>query len=387
MSYATGLFLIDANASALNNLGTIEGERFENSSGVKVIRANDGPYPYVSAQAFRYWLRQTLQQGNFNWRAAPIYREEKVAYTDANPIKWWDDDLFGYMRAPSKRESAKAKRQADATREGETETKDTITRISPFRVSTLVSIAPIRPTSDFGVMSRHEGDPVPHEHQFYRTTLKGLFSLNMKACGTFWYKEKSGFRNLDDVRIDLAKAEELDQLNDEKAFRLPKDQRLKRIKALFEGMSQLEGGAKQSIHYTDVAPVVVILAATKGGNHIFGHVIEANSKGLPEVNLEALKESMRVFKDEILSDIYIGWVKGYEGEERLKLEAFSKSVVTKTEDAAKTESGVTKTEDAAITEVGLETENCKQIRLSHPREAFQAFIAELEKPENAAWLD
>jgi CRISPR-associated protein Cst2 len=362
MTYVTGLFLIDANASALNNLGTIEGERFENSSGVKVIRAIDGPYPYVSAQAFRYWLRQTLQQGNFGWKAAPIYREEKVAYTAANPIEWWDDDLFGYMRAPSKRESAKAKREADTTREGDTETKDTITRASPFRVSTLVSIAPLRPTSDFGVMSRHEGDPVPHEHQFYRTTLKGLFSLNLKASGTFWYKDKSGFRNLDDVRIEIAKANSLDPLENEKAYRLPKDQRLKRITTLFEGMAHLEGGAKQSIHYTDVAPVVVILAATKGGNHIFGHVIGANSKGLPELNLEALKESMRVFKDEILSDIYIGWVKGYEDEERSRIEAFANTA------EARTETG-------------------QMIRLSHPREAFQAFIAELNKPENDIWLD
>ena len=31
MTYVTGLFLIDANASALNNLGAIEGERYDNS--------------------------------------------------------------------------------------------------------------------------------------------------------------------------------------------------------------------------------------------------------------------------------------------------------------------------------------------------------------------
>jgi CRISPR-associated protein Cst2 len=362
MTYVTGLFLIDANASALNNLGAIEGERYDNSTGVKVIRANDGAYPYVSAQAFRYWLRQTLQQGSLGWKAAPIYREEKVAYTDANPIEWWDDDLFGYMRAPSKRESAKAKREADLSRAGETETRDTITRASPFRVSTLVSIAPLRPTNDFGVMSRQDGDPVPHEHQFYRTTLQGLFSLNLKASGTFWYREKTGFRNLDDVRIAIAKAKNLEPLDVEKAFRLPKDQRLQRITSLFEGMAKLEGGAKQSIHYTDVSPVVVIMAVTRGGNHIFGHVIGANSKGLPEINIDALKESLRVFNDEIISDIFIGWVRGYAEEERSKIDAFAKSEKAK-------------------------TGNGKIIRLDHPREAFQDLIAEMKKPDNAAWLD
>src|SRR5919108_2714457 len=133
MSFVTGLLLIDAPASALNNLGNIPGERTDNKTGVKVIRAKDGAYPYVSAQAFRYWLRITLENAGIGWKSAPIYREEKIAYTDANPIEYWDDDLFGYMRAPSKKESAKAAREADASRENETPTTDTITRVAPFR--------------------------------------------------------------------------------------------------------------------------------------------------------------------------------------------------------------------------------------------------------------
>src|SRR6266496_6462650 len=203
MAFVTGLFLIDAPASALNNLGAIPGEREDNTAGVKVIKTKEGYFPYVSAQAFRYWLRTTLQERVPTWKAAPIYREEKVAYTDANPLLYWDDDLFGYMRAPSKKETAKAKREADTSRAGETETTDTITRVSPFRVSTLVSLAPVTPTNDFGTMSRHEGNPVPHEHQFYRATLKGLFSLDLSACGTFSYRNKTGFRNLDDIRTRL----------------------------------------------------------------------------------------------------------------------------------------------------------------------------------------
>jgi len=352
MAHITGLFLIDAPASALNNLGAIEGERYDNSTGVKLIRANDGPYPYVSAQAFRYWLRQTLQSVE-GWKAAPIYREEKVAYTDANPIEWWDDDLFGYMRAPSKRESAKAKREADASRAGETETKDTVTRAAPFRVSTLVSIAPVRPTNDFGVMSRHEGDPVPHEHQFYRTTLKGMFSLNLSMCGKFSYRQKTGFRNLDDVRIEQAKANGLELLDGEKAYRLPADERARRVSALFEGMAHLDGGAKQTLHYTDVAPSVVILAVTKGGNHIFGHVIGANSKGLPELRVDALTEALRVFGDDLLSNVYVGWVRGYADEARGKAESLAQAD--------------------------------SHMKIMHPREAFQALIADLK--QHPAWLD
>ncbi|HHY93540.1 MAG TPA: type I-B CRISPR-associated protein Cas7/Cst2/DevR [Firmicutes bacterium] len=357
MAFVTGLLLIDAPASALNNLGNIPGARTDNTVGVKMIRAKDGAYPYVSAQAFRYWLRNTLISLDTGWKPAPIYREEKVAYTDANPIEWWDDDLFGYMRAPSGKASAKEKREADQSRVDETPTKDTVTRASPFRVSTLVSIAPVNVTEDFGVMARHEGDPVPHEHQFYRTTLKGLFSLDLHACGTFWYRNKTGFRNLDDVRVEIARKRGLKEVNGEKAYRLPLSERVKRVAALFEGMAHLEGGAKQTLHYTDVSPAVTVLGVTKGGNHIFGHVVGATPRGLPEIRLEALQQVLAVFADEILSPIYVGWVRGYMDEERTKVEAFA------------------------------DTPEGARIKIMHPREAFQSLVADLTKAENHGWLE
>lgn len=355
MAFVTGLHLIDAPASALNNLGSVPGARTDNTVGVKVIKTKEGAYPYVSAQSFRYWLRTTLENGDFGWQAAPIYREKKVAYTDANPIKYWDDDLFGYMRAPSKKADAAEARAAAEEYAEATPTTDTVTRVSPLRVSTLVSIAPVIITEDFGTMSRHDGDPVPHEHQFYRTTLKGLFSLDLQASGTFSYRQKTGYRNLDDERIKEAKEQGLSELATEKSYRLPAEVRLRRITTLFEGFAQLEGGAKQTIHYTDVTPALTILAVTKGGNHIFGHVIGTNGKGQPVCKIEAMEEALSVFAGEILSPIYVGWVKGYLDEEREKLAAF------------------------AATAAG------QALKISHPREAYRALMADLKA--NPAWLD
>lgn len=361
MAFVTGLLLIDAPASALNNLGSIPGARTDNTVGVKMIRAKDGIYPYVSAQAFRYWLRDTLVEGDWGWKSAPIYREKKVAYTDANPIVWWDDDVLGYMRAPSKKTDAVEARVADGSRIDETPTTDTITRVSPFRVSTLVSIAPTSVTEDFGVMSRHEGDPVPHEHQFYRTTLKGLYSLDLHACGTFSYRQKTGFRNLDDVRKTLAEEKELEHLEAEKSYRLPTEERLQRITALFEGLAHLEGGAKQTLHYTDVTPSLTILAVTKGGNHIFGHVVGATGRGLPTLKVAALREALTVFKDDVLSRVYVGWVTGYLDEERAKFMA-------------------------ALEADGDLAAFAEQVVVVHPREAYRLLIEDLGKAENVGWL-
>ena len=348
MAFVTGLLLIDAPASALNNLGNIPGQRLDNTSGVKVIRTREGFFPYVSAQAFRYWLRTTAEQRVEGWKPAPMYREDKIAYTDGNPLSWWDDDLLGYMRAPKKA----TKEQMNT----KTEVVDTITRSSPFRVSTLVSITPfVEITNDFGVMSRHEGNPVPFEHQLYRTTLQGLFSLDLHASGTFSYRNKAGYRNLDDVRIKLAIEQQLEHLEGEKAYRLPLQERIQRVQGLFEGMARLEGGAKQAIHYTDVAPAFCIFAITRGGNHIFGHVIKAN-KGLPEVNLEALREVLTTMDDEILSPVYVGWIRGYLDEQREQFEQFIKNV------------------------------SSRSILIRHPRDAYREFIADLARSENASWM-
>lgn len=362
MAFVTGLLLIDAPASALNNLGQIEGERYDNASGVKHIKTREGTYPYVSAQAFRYWLRNTLQAYVPQWRAAPVYREEKVAYTDANPIRYWDDDLFGYMRAPSKKESAKAAREADAAQAGTTPTSDTVTRAAPFRVSTLVSIAPVTLTMDYGTMTRIEGNPVPHEHQFYRATLKGLFSLNLRACGTFSYVNRTGFRNLDDARIQEAQNQGLEHLEAEKAYRLPRDQRVARVAALFEGLAQLEGGAKLTLHYTDVSPALVILAVTRGGNHIFNHAVGADERSRPQVKADALAQALTVFKDEVLSPVYVGWVTGYLDDQRGQFAQ-------------------------AMGEGGVLHPFAERIQVMHPREAFQAIAAAMRNPANAAWLD
>jgi CRISPR-associated protein Cst2 len=360
MAFVTGLLLIDAPASALNNAGIDQSQSDQNVTNVKFIRSGRDVYPYVSAQAYRYWLRSTLPKVAPRWVNAPVYKESSnLAYTSANPVEYWDDDIFGYMRAPQGSDINKRKADPEYAKltslDVEKGKEKSITRVSPFRVSTLVSIAPVTLVQHTESMTRHEGDPVLFTSQFYRATLKGLFSLDLSACGTFSYRNKTGFRNLDDVRTrlmqDVAGHEHLEE---EKAYRLPYDQRVERVKALFEGMAQIEGGAKQTLHYTDVSPALVILAVTKGGNHIFHHAVGANRQGHPEIKPQALREALTIYADTLLSPVYVGWVRGYQDEERAKFETFAKEY------------------DGTII-------------VSHPRTAFQSLISGFKS--NPSWLD
>ncbi|RJQ05558.1 MAG: type I-B CRISPR-associated protein Cas7/Cst2/DevR [Bacillota bacterium] len=366
MAFIAGFMLIDAPASALNNAGTMEGARTGNIVAVKSIRTRQGVFPYVSAQAFRNWLRTTLQETpELGWKASPVLREAKIAYPDANPIDYWDDDLFGYMRAPGARADQKAVRDERLAKATMTETKTEITRVSPLRVGTIVSIAPVTPTDDFGVMSRQDGDPVPHEHQFYRTVLKGLFSLDLRSCGTFLYKDKAGYRNLDEIRVERARSEKLEEMPEAKAFRLPLGERTKRIGALLRGMAVISGGAKLALHYTDVTPVVIFAAVIRGGNNPFHYLIEADARGLPRVNADAFHESLRVWGDQLLSGLYVGWVAGFHDAQATAMNDLLA--------------------EAAKGKVGA---NPVQSTTGHPRMVLETLASDIEKKAAAqGWME
>lgn len=319
-SFVTGTLIIDAPASALNNSGEpIPNARTENTTSVKFIRANDGrTYPYVSAQAVRYWLRNSLAENDEDWRMSPVYREDKVAYTDANPIEWWDDDMLGYMCAPSRSNVAAIGRVTPLEVDDKGK-PGAVTRAAPFRVGTLVSIAPVNLVEDFGVMARQDDNPAPFEHQFYRATLSSLFSLDLNMVGKFYYRRRTGFQNLDSVRRTIAEEQGLEHIEQEKAYRLPQVERIKRIKSLLIALGQLQGGAKQSLHYTDVTPAIVICAVTSGGNHPFNYLFQ-ESRGALKFDKEVFKAAVLDAKARILSPIFIGWKHGYAADLRKELE-------------------------------------------------------------------
>ncbi len=288
MAFVTGLLLIDAPAAALNM-----GRGEETTATVKTIRVGMQDYPYVSAQAFRYWLRHTLEAYYPAWQAAPVITsgkgQKQQAYTEGNPIRYWDDDLFGYMRAVK-----------DETR----------TRISPFRTGTLVSVMPVQIVEDFGVMARQKGNPVLHSHEFYSTVLQGLFSLNLGQAGTFSTRERSGFLNLDKALVEEARQLGLEHIEETDSYRLPLAERVMRVQTLLHALGRLEGGAHQTLHYTDVSPAFVMAAVTRGGNHPFYRVV-SHQRGQPVLSREVLDQAFGVLADDLLSGVYVGLAGGF----------------------------------------------------------------------------
>lgn len=286
-----GFILVDAPHSALNNAGADAGDRTDNIVRVKSIRRGRKIYPYVSGQALRYWWRDTLEKKS-KWNLSPIVREKKIAFTHADPIEYDDDDVFGYMRALKAKEGG------------------TVTRISPLKTSPLISVIGQTPTQDFGVMARHQGDPVPYEHEFYSTVLKGIFSIDLDSIGVFYAEEKTGYKNM---YPDLEeKAEEKNLIKDEEngKWTMPDDIRVKRAQDVINALPHLQGGAKLTSHLTDVSPKLIVLTAIDGGNHIFMNIAK-EVDGEATIDIEALKEVLSEYQDVLLTDVYIGRRKGF----------------------------------------------------------------------------
>lgn len=292
-----GFMLIDTPYSALNNAGSDAGERTENTVAVKSIRKGKDIYPYISGQAIRYWWRETLEK-KYDWEMSPIDRETKIAFTQANPFKYSDDDVFGYMRAQSKSDGG------------------TVTRLSPLKNSPLISIVPNQMTNDFGVMSRQkEGDPVPHEHQFYSTVMHGIFSLDLESVGVFLENYKTGQRHLNDKLVERHKGsiEESGAAKQDKSYRLPKAERTKRATETVAVLPFISGGAKSALHLTDVTPKLLVLAVLNSGNHIFMNLAK-NDNGKPSFNIAALEQVLADYADYLATDVYIARRVGFMDE-------------------------------------------------------------------------
>ncbi|MEM2130185.1 MAG: type I-B CRISPR-associated protein Cas7/Cst2/DevR [Candidatus Bathyarchaeia archaeon] len=311
----TGLVLIDAPASALNNAGIEPGRWAENKVVVKKIRLHGREeYPYVSGQAFKRWWRSTLHN-RFGWFESPITREEKVAYTEANPVKYEEDDVFGYMLAPAKKE----------------EKVLVYRRVAPLKCTPLLSIFSNVITDDFGVFSRGpaESEPVPFEQEFYSTILKGAFSLMASEIGVLQrgigkdvpaestIEKKSTVAN-EKIKALLNLAKEKNATIEAGQVILHENERKKRIKETLLALSELTGGAKESTYLTEISPKFVIAAVLNVANHIFMDSVKV-ADGKVVIDNDVLTELVRDYEKNFLSPVFIGLRKGFLEDSQYEL--------------------------------------------------------------------
>lgn len=295
MTYLAGKVALDITAGAPNN-----GRGEDNTGVVKKLWIGREAYPYVSAQAFRRWVRDSLPAAE---PRSPVTREgqgkKQQAYTDGRPDLYLDDDLFGYMVAIK----------------GENFQRDTV-----VATGTLIAVAPRRPERDFGTMSRGfpaDAHPVIHEHEHYSAELAGDILLDLPRVGTF-EQEGGGLRRA--LRADAA-AEALTAGARETRFRdiasiqLPLPERRRRVAVLLRTLAEVRGGAQRAMHYGDRSPAFVLLAPLKGGNNPFTRVLTAPNSHV-RFDQDTFTEELSAWAGELDGPVLIGWSPGFLGDQR-----------------------------------------------------------------------
>ena len=304
-----GFYVIDVDVVALNNSGKSVLSNFDNGVAAKTISKNGRTYVYVSGQAIRYWWRSTLQK-NLHWQLSPVIREEKVAFTNANPLEYADDDIFGYMRAATEEVEKDGKKKKQNI---------TVTRVSPLQNSVLVSASAVRPVENWSSMARQEGDSVPYGKQEYSAIMKGMFCLDLAMVGTFSDYNKTGYKNLSEaLRKEAVSAYGAQEIDDpfvagKKLVRMPFETRVKRASDTIQALKTISGGAMQTSNMGDVTPKFIVLATTNTGNHPFSHLVTSygEHEEFVKFNEQALREILLEYEGTFEGKVFIGRRAGF----------------------------------------------------------------------------
>lgn len=348
MTYLAGKMVLAIEAGAPNN-----GKGEDTTARVKIARVRGQRYPYISAQAARRWTRDgMIELGSL---PSPVERVGKAqgkaqkANTAADPVRYADDDLFGYMRAGAKKDDA-----------------GTTLRDSPFMLGTLMSVEPVFPTEDFGVMARGVSEPVLHGHEFYTADLAAPFLLDLPRIGTFTLPAENGAgrANYLSEQEALAIAEAVSggattvQFRGQGAVRLPIEQRRARAALLLEALAHLSGGAKKALHYGDRVPSVVVLVPFKGGINPLANCIDGAPEGGLRVRGEVLRAELEAWDGEWEAPVRVGWRPGFRDD---LLEQFQTVCRKEIEDG--------------------------RIIIDHPRTVLRTLAGELREGALDAWFD
>jgi CRISPR-associated protein Cst2 len=327
LTHVAGTFVIQADGSFLNGAGLGQQGEDRNVTLPKTLLDGRNKVPYVSAQAWKRWLRNTTV-AEAGWPASEL-RAIKLSERNTtskisgelDPISFPEDDIFGYMRT-----QAAATQEAEATEgeeaEGESEeavaetpsTQGTkakpVVRASPFAASLLLSIRKSGWRGvDEGFVHLNEGTPLPYKTQFYTANMQAVFCLDYGRLGVFWnvgdrieLADEFVQPYLDgkkiEVKQDLGKKGKIYAMTNTEA-------RKQRAGELLNALSVLRGGAKQAQFGTDVSPKVIIAAGLTCGNPIFNHLFDDGEAGLC-LKVNVLKQVIQDYADRIVTPVYVG---------------------------------------------------------------------------------
>ena len=224
----------------------------------KVTLSNGEELPYVSSQAIRRALRDKINE--LGYELSPIGESSTskgAPKTALDPIKYIDDDLFGYM-------------DAKAGNDGESGTSNT--RTSPVRIESLLALATYKGDLDFATnfMGMKVGlNPNIFETEIHSGVYKGTILIELDRVGK-------------EIRLKDKKTRELEEID-----LVDNEEKSKRVIAFIDAFRSMWSSGRQTRFLADISPKFIAAAYMKSKNPIFLEAVDLNKDG--QVNIEKLK--------------------------------------------------------------------------------------------------
>jgi len=259
----------------------------------KVTLSNGEELPYVSSQAIRRALRDKINE--LGYETSPIGESSTskgAVKTALDPIKYIDDDLFGYM-------------DAKAGNDGDAGTSNT--RTSPVRVEALLALATYKGDLDFATNFMGKGrkdkagkdiNPNIFETEIHSGVYKGTILIELDRVG----KE---IRPKEKKSVELI---EVELVNDaEKA---------ERVIAFINAFRSMWSSGRQTRFLADISPKFIAAAYMKSKNPIFLEAVDLNKEG--QVNIEKLQTVINDYDKFIEKSVFAVQESVFEKSENVK---------------------------------------------------------------------
>lgn len=221
----------------------------------KVTLQNGEELPYVSSQAIRRALRDKLEElGNITSPVGTSSTDKGAPKTEMNPIKYLDDDLFGYMDA------SQGKGGAAGT---------STVRTSPIRVESLLALATYKGDLDYATNfmgKKIELNANIFETEIHSGVYRGTILIELDRIGKETKLKDEKTRELETV--DLVD-------NKEKATR---------VKSFLNALQMLWSQGRQTRFLADISPKFIAASLMKSKNPIFLEAVELTKEGKIDIN-------------------------------------------------------------------------------------------------------
>lgn len=228
----------------------------DNINPIKKVTLQSGEeLPYVSSQAIRRALRDKIEELGHSLSPVGESSTSKGApKTALDPIKYIDDDLFGYM-------------DAQAGKDGGAGTSNV--RTSPVRVESLLALATYKGDLDYATnfMGKKIGlNPNIFETEIHSGVYRGTILIELDRIGREFeiVEETKGKTTTPSLQTKELVS------NEEKA---------KRVHALIDALQMLWSSGRQSRFLADISPKFFAAALMKSKNPIFLEAVNLNESG------------------------------------------------------------------------------------------------------------